>query len=82
MIPLQPENVRILNPEIMYRTGQVLQTYTEKQKKVRTEILFQLCKLKTLTSPSFEFRRLLNRLLLLKHTYIYINGYILKTVIL
>lgn len=33
-IPLQPENVRILNPEIMYRTGQVLQTYAEQQKKM------------------------------------------------
>lgn len=33
-IPLQPENVRILNPEIMYRTGQVLQTYAEQQRKM------------------------------------------------
>ncbi|XP_077092514.1 ST3 beta-galactoside alpha-2,3-sialyltransferase 7 [Siphateles boraxobius] len=33
-IPLQPENVRILNPEIVYRTGQVLQTYAEHQKKM------------------------------------------------
>ncbi|XP_048061539.1 ST3 beta-galactoside alpha-2,3-sialyltransferase 7 [Megalobrama amblycephala] len=33
-IPLQPENVRILNPEIMYRTGQVLQTYAENQRKM------------------------------------------------
>uniref|UniRef100_A0A673G2E9 ST3 beta-galactoside alpha-2,3-sialyltransferase 7 n=1 Tax=Sinocyclocheilus rhinocerous TaxID=307959 RepID=A0A673G2E9_9TELE len=33
-IPLQPENVRILNPEIMYRAGQVLQTYAEQQKKM------------------------------------------------
>uniref|UniRef100_A0A672QPZ7 Lactosylceramide alpha-2,3-sialyltransferase n=1 Tax=Sinocyclocheilus grahami TaxID=75366 RepID=A0A672QPZ7_SINGR len=33
-IALQPENVRILNPEIMYRTGQVLQTYAEQQKKL------------------------------------------------
>lgn len=33
-IPLQPENIRILNPEIMYRTGQVLQTYAEQQRKM------------------------------------------------
>ncbi|XP_056617520.1 ST3 beta-galactoside alpha-2,3-sialyltransferase 7 [Triplophysa dalaica] len=33
-IPLQPENFRILNPEIMYRTGQVLQTYSGQQKKM------------------------------------------------
>ncbi|XP_052007614.1 lactosylceramide alpha-2,3-sialyltransferase-like [Xyrauchen texanus] len=33
-IPLKPENFRILNPEIMYRTGQVLQTYAEQQKKM------------------------------------------------
>lgn len=33
-IPLQPENFRILNPEIMYRTGRVLQTYSGQQKKM------------------------------------------------
>uniref|UniRef100_A0A671QR52 ST3 beta-galactoside alpha-2,3-sialyltransferase 7 n=1 Tax=Sinocyclocheilus anshuiensis TaxID=1608454 RepID=A0A671QR52_9TELE len=60
-IPLQPENVRILNPEIMYRTGQVLQTYAEQQKKVRTEMISQMCKLNISTSAVFEFKRLLNR---------------------
>lgn len=29
-IPLQPENFRILNPDIMHRTGQVLQEYTQR----------------------------------------------------
>ncbi|XP_057198003.1 ST3 beta-galactoside alpha-2,3-sialyltransferase 7 [Triplophysa rosa] len=33
-IPLQPENFRILNPEIMYRTGQVLQSYSGQKKKM------------------------------------------------
>uniref|UniRef100_A0A3Q3WWP9 Lactosylceramide alpha-2,3-sialyltransferase n=1 Tax=Mola mola TaxID=94237 RepID=A0A3Q3WWP9_MOLML len=30
-IPLRPENYRILHPEIIHKTGQVLQTYTLKQ---------------------------------------------------
>lgn len=30
-IPLKPENYRILHPEIIHKTGQVLQTYTLKQ---------------------------------------------------
>lgn len=30
-IPLEPENFRILHPEIIHKTGQVLQKYTQKQ---------------------------------------------------
>lgn len=49
-IPLQPENFRILNPEIMYRTGQVLQNYVEQQRKmvptlgiIATVLAMQVC---------------------------------------
>ncbi|KAF7649231.1 hypothetical protein LDENG_00144800 [Lucifuga dentata] len=33
-IPLRPENFRILHPEIMHKTGQVLQSYASKQGKM------------------------------------------------
>ncbi|XP_071760606.1 ST3 beta-galactoside alpha-2,3-sialyltransferase 7 [Centroberyx gerrardi] len=33
-IPLRPENFRILHPEIIHKTGQVLQTYTVNQGKM------------------------------------------------
>lgn len=33
-IPLRPENFRILHPEIIHKTGQVLQKYTLKQGNV------------------------------------------------
>lgn len=49
-IPLQPENFRILNPEITYRTGQVLQNYAEQQRKmvptlgiIATVLAMQVC---------------------------------------
>ncbi|XP_024002084.2 ST3 beta-galactoside alpha-2,3-sialyltransferase 7 [Salvelinus sp. IW2-2015] len=33
-IPLKPENIQILNPEIMHKTGLALQRYTQQQRKV------------------------------------------------
>ncbi|XP_029926457.1 ST3 beta-galactoside alpha-2,3-sialyltransferase 7 [Myripristis murdjan] len=49
-IPLRPENFRILHPEIIHKTGQVLQTYTVNQGKMvptlgasAVVMAFQLC---------------------------------------
>lgn len=36
-IPLRPENFRILHPEIIHKTGQVLQRYARKQGNVSFE---------------------------------------------
>ncbi|XP_055745874.1 ST3 beta-galactoside alpha-2,3-sialyltransferase 7 isoform X2 [Salvelinus fontinalis] len=33
-IPLKPENIQILNPEIMHKTGLALQRYTQQQRKL------------------------------------------------
>ncbi len=38
-IPLRPENFRILHPEIIHKTGQVLQTYALKQGNVSANTL-------------------------------------------
>lgn len=37
-IPLRPENFRILHPEIIHKTGQVLQKYALKQGNVSSNI--------------------------------------------
>lgn len=38
-IPLRPENFRILHPEIIHKTGQVLQKYALKQGNVSSNML-------------------------------------------
>lgn len=42
-IPLRPESFRILNPEIIHKTGQVLQEYTLKKGNVSSSSMFVLC---------------------------------------
>lgn len=42
-IPLRPESFRILNPEIIRKTGQVLQKYTLKKGNVSSSSTFVLC---------------------------------------
>lgn len=42
-IPLRPENFRILNPEIIRKTGQALQEYTLKKGNVSLSSMFVLC---------------------------------------
>lgn len=39
-IPLRPENFRIFHPEIIHKTGQVLQKYTLKQGNVSSNMFF------------------------------------------
>lgn len=39
-IPLKPENFRILHPEIIHKTGQVLKKYALKQGNVSCNVIY------------------------------------------